>query len=218
MAKPNSGFFGVFEGGEGSGKSSAIQAIAEALASHYPKREIVVTREPGGSRLAEQIRKLLVMPRKEVMPTRAELLLFAAARASHVDVTIKPALARGAIVLSDRFSLSSEAYQGAGHGLDLIQLRELDAIARAGLTPDLTLILDIKPEIGLERSLKRGGDATHFETLNLAFHARVRASFQMAARTDAHTILLDAGRPMADVHQACLVAILQRLQQIERKA
>lgn len=206
------GYMVVLEGGEGSGKSSALQAIGNALAGLFPRREIIRTREPGGSKTAEAIRKILVSKRNEPMPLSTELLLFAAARASHVERTIRPALAKGAIVLSDRFSLSTEAYQGAGHGADFTMLETVDAFARQGLQPDLTLVLDIDPRIGLARSQKRATDATHFESLGNGFHDRVREHFRMKAASHPDVVLVDANRNLGDVHQTCLSIIISRMQ------
>jgi dTMP kinase len=182
------GRFITIEGGEGAGKSRLLAALPGRLAS--PNREIVLTREPGGTPLGEQIRAL-VLAHRALGDDRAELLLFEAARAHLVATVIRPALHRGAIVICDRFTGSSIAYQGYGRGIGREAVERANAIATDGLEPDCTLLLDIDVAAGLAR---RAGDgaANHFDTETVAFHERVRAGYHDLARTTSSWILIDA--------------------------
>ncbi len=173
------GAFIVFEGGEGAGKSTQVARLAASLrASGY---EVVVTREPGGTAGAEAIRELVLDPEYSGLNPRAEALLFAAARAEHVSALIEPALASGKIVICDRFVDSSVAYQGLGRDLGAERIRELSHWATGGLLPDLTLILDIDPTVGLARAGQVNAAPDRMESENLGFHEMVRSAFLMAA-------------------------------------
>jgi dTMP kinase len=167
------GLFIAFEGGEGAGKSSQLEALATELraAGH----EVVCTREPGATQAGTQIRRLLLDPTSDVSP-RAEALLYAADRAQHVDEVIVPALVRGAVVLTDRFVDSSLAYQGAGRALQGREVARLSEFATQGVRPDLVLLLDIDPRIGLLRA-RRVGEPDRIEAESLAFHVAVREQF-----------------------------------------
>jgi dTMP kinase len=174
------GLFITFEGIEGSGKSTQIVMLANYLKSHGNR--VVLTREPGGTPIGDQIRKILLDPANKVLDPAAELLLYAASRAQHLSGVIMPALADGSIVLCDRFSDATLAYQGYGRGLDRKMIQELDRIVTAGMRPDLTLLLDIDPAAGLARARgrnsSRGLDAeARFENEETAFHERVRQGY-----------------------------------------
>jgi dTMP kinase len=194
------GRFITVEGIEGAGKSTLLQGLADALRS----RGIVVcaTREPGGTPLAEDIRSLVLARRAEGMPPAAELLLMFAARASHVAQRIEPALARGEWVLCDRFTDASRAYQGGGRGMDAADIEALARVAHPGLAPDLTLLLDIPPDVGLSRAQKRGTGGDRFEDEALAFFTRVRASYLALAAAEPRRIrVLDATLSPAALQQ-----------------
>lgn len=190
---PGGGRFIVFEGGEGAGKSTQIQRLAEVLGAYG--RAIVVTREPGATPIGERIRELILEPTAaggEPLSPRAEALLYAADRSHHVTTVIRPALERGSIVLSDRFVDSSLAYQGAGRTLPTDEIRWLSTWATGGLRPDLVVLLDIDPAEGLRRAAARGG-ADRLEAESLAFHRRVRQAFlDLAAEEPDRYLVVDA--------------------------
>ncbi|WP_284176954.1 dTMP kinase [Rhabdaerophilum sp. SD176] len=185
------GFFITFEGGEGAGKSTQIRFLAETLraAGH----EVVLTREPGGTPLAEAIRGLLLNA-GDPPEAMTQALLFAAARFDHVSRVIRPAMRAGQIVLCDRFADSTRAYQGEAVAEDALEATIL--LGTSGLVPDLTLLLDLPPEAGLARARQRGTAGDAFERADLAFHARVRARFLALARREPDRIhVVDADRP-----------------------
>jgi dTMP kinase len=191
--------FITFEGGEGAGKSTQIRLLALRLREFA--REVVVTREPGGTPLAEKLRAFILAGKARELGALGEAVLFSAARIDHIDRVIRPALARGATVLSDRFADSTRAYQGVKGGVAPAQLLTLEKVALAGLTPDLTFILDLPPQIGLERANKRrGGDeADRFEGEALDFHTQLRARFLEIAQAEPRRCqVIDAARP-ADI-------------------
>jgi dTMP kinase len=195
------GVFITFEGGEGAGKTTQIRRLAERLAS--AGRELVATREPGGSPGAEAIRALLVTGEVDRWSPITETLLMNAARRDHVERVIQPALARGAVVLCDRFADSTRAYQGAGGGAPGALIAALEAAVLGDLRPDLTLIFDLPPEAGLARTLGRGGAEARFEAKDLAFHARLRAEFLEIARTEpGRCAVVDAGHDETAVAEA----------------
>jgi dTMP kinase len=171
------GCFIALEGGEGSGKSRLQRALAERLTADGA--QAVQLREPGGTPLGERIRALINA--ETLDDDVAELLLFEAARAHLVAKGIRPALAAGIHVLCDRFTASSIAYQAHGRGLDRALVERANAIATGGLAPDLTLLLDVPPAVGLARR-REGGDVTHFDELPIGFHERVRAGYLELAR------------------------------------
>ena len=175
------GFFISFEGPEGGGKSTQIQRLAAALAEQG--YVVWTSREPGGTRLGEMIRPILLGPKPPAsLSAWSEALLFTAARAQLVDEVIRPRLQRGELVLCDRFSDSTLAYQGYGRGIDLDALRRLQAEATGGLTPDLTLLLDLPVAAGLARIPRRAQDRLDRETI--AFHERVYAGYQAMAAAE----------------------------------
>ncbi|PKM81480.1 MAG: dTMP kinase [Firmicutes bacterium HGW-Firmicutes-14] len=181
------GLFITFEGPDGSGKTTQMKMLGEMLQS--TGKDIVYTREPGGTAISEEIRKILLNPSNLGMVDRTEALLYAAARAQHVEETIRPALKEGKIVLCDRFTDSTLAYQGFGRGIDIDFLKQLNNMAVAGITPDVSLILDINPELGIERIsekrvLSSGGGKDRIELEHINFHRRVRDGFLHIARTE----------------------------------
>jgi len=196
----------TLEGGEGAGKTTVLGALRAAL--ERGGMEVVCTREPGGTPLAEQIRNLLLDPSHEPPAPETELLLMFAARAQHVRETIAPALARGAWVISDRFTDSSYAYQGGGRGLDVALIAELERRV-VGIRPGLTLLLDLGVGEGRARAHGRNGSADRIEREHDAFFERVRAAYRARAAAEPDRIrVLDATRP-ADVVAAEAVAQLQ---------
>lgn len=171
----------TFEGGEGTGKSTQIGLLAERL--RRTGRVVVTLREPGGTAVGEAVRAVLLDTEHVTMSARAELLLYAAARAQLVEEVIVPALARGEVVLCDRYRDSSTAYQGHARGLALDMVRELNHAATGGLVPDLTILLDIDPSVGLQRATKSAA-ADRLESEDLAFHERVREGFLAIAESE----------------------------------
>ncbi len=183
------GLFITFEGVEGSGKTTVAKAIAENL--RQKGLTVTVTAEPGATSVGSHIRQLLAT--FDERTAWAEVFLFLADRAEHVAKVIKPALERGEIVLCDRFTDSTIAYQGFGLGLPLEWLTQLNSIATNGLVPDLTLLLDIDPEMGLKRSQRE----TVFERRSLDFHQRVRWGYFWLAKQEPHRVkIIDASQPL----------------------
>ncbi len=190
--------FVTFEGIEGVGKSTQIQRAAAWLRGQG--MDVVVTREPGGTPLAETLRRLVLEPQEDCLDGIAELLLMFAARAVHLSNLIEPALARGAWVLCDRFTDATEAYQGAGRGVPVEQVRTLEGIAQRGRRPDLTLLLDAPVELAMERSRQRGSQSDRFEAERAEFFQRVRRGYlDIAAREPARVVTLDASGPVEEV-------------------
>jgi dTMP kinase len=189
--------FIVLEGGEGSGKTSLLGGLSNALRQlHF---NVLATREPGGTSEGLALRKLLLSADGLDWEHGAELLLMVAARVQHVKRIIEPALANGTVVVCDRFVGSTLAYQGAGRGLPVALIEELHDKLVGGLRPDLTVLLDVEPHLGLARSVRRLETAQHdegrFETLKTAFHERVRADFLRQADKNANrTVIVDANR------------------------
>jgi dTMP kinase len=197
------------EGGEGAGKSTAINAVREAL--HARGHEVVLTREPGGTPLAERIRALILTPDEQVaaepLSAEAELLLVFAARAQHVRQVIEPALRRGCYVLSDRFTDSSYAYQGGGRGLEPEWIADLERRA-VGLLPGLTLLLDVDVAVGRARANGRDLWPDRIESEQDDFFQRVRAVFRQRAAQDPERFrLIDAGQDQAGVAAQVVDAI-----------
>lgn len=192
--------FITLEGGEGAGKSSALAVLRRHLEDRGI--EVVLTREPGGSPIAERIREQVLDPASAGMDARTELLLVFAARAQHVRDTIRPALARGAWVLSDRYTDSSYAYQGAGRGLPQEIIRTLEAFVVEDTRPDLTLLLDLPVELGRTRLDGRGA-ADRIESEQIGFFARVREAFrERAAQEPQRFRVVDASQRIEDVSAA----------------
>lgn len=203
------GRFISLEGGEGTGKSTQARRLADALRARGI--ETVLTREPGGSPGAEQIRKLVVEGEGGRWTPITETLLVYAARADHVARTIGPALARGAWVITDRFNDSTFAYQGGGRGVPRETIRRIDAAVLDDFKPDLTLILDLPVDVGLARAGARGGAETRFESLGTDFHERMRAAFLDIARKQPDRCrLIDAASDEASVAAAIWDAVQAR--------
>jgi dTMP kinase len=203
------GKFITVEGGEGTGKSTQVRLLAEALARcGIPVR---ATREPGGSPGAEAIRRLLIEGEGERWDAVTEALLLFAARRDHVNRVVAPALAQGVWVVSDRFADSTLAYQGYGKGVRLDQLAALHRFALGDFAPDLTLILDLPANEGLVRAAARSA-ADRFEWLGRDFHERLRQGFrQIAADNPSRCVLIDASGDPQAVHGAVAAAVAQRL-------
>ncbi len=200
------GRFITLEGIEGSGKSTLARELAGRLRAQG--LTVQATREPGGTPLAESIRGLVLARGEEPMPPSAELLLMFAARAVHVENLIRPALARGEWVLCDRFTDASLAYQGGGRGIDVTQIRALSEVAHPGLTPDLTLLLDLEPAVGLHRARGRGDGGDRFEDEALAFFDRVRRGYlQLAQAEPTRFQVLDGQLPAAGVLELAWAAL-----------
>jgi dTMP kinase len=201
--------FITFEGPDGSGKTSQLALLAEHLRqSGYP---LLVTREPGGTSIGDQIRAILSDLDNIAMQPRTEILLFQASRAQLVDEIIRPHLERGSLVLCDRFADSTLAYQGFGHCVDLDQLRSLIQFATGGLKPDLTLLLDVDAETGLRRRAQ-GGDWNRLDAYEIAFHQRVREGYLALAKEEPERWeTIDAGQPPEQVQEAVRKVVLARL-------
>ncbi|MEU4238858.1 dTMP kinase [Actinoplanes sp. NPDC026619] len=194
------GVFVVFEGGEGAGKSTQVSRLASVLQEQG--HDVVVTREPGATDVGARIRHL-VLDKGDAPAPRAEALLYAADRAHHVATVVRPALARGAVVISDRYVDSSLAYQGAGRTLPVAEISWLSSWATGGLKPDLVVLLDVDPGVGLSRVDSRGQGQDRLESESRAFHERVRYAFlDLAAADPKRYLVLDAGRPAEEISDA----------------
>lgn len=203
-----SGLFITLEGPEGAGKSTNRDYLAARLREQGV--DVVMTREPGGTPLAERIRELLLAPSDEPMAVDTELLLMFAARAQHLAEVIRPALARGAVVLCDRFTDATYAYQGGGRGLSVERIAILESFVQGELRPDLTLVFDLPVEVGLARAAARGR-LDRFEQEGQAFFEAVRQAYlQRAAQQPQRYSLLDAAQPL-DAVQRAIDALLPSL-------
>lgn len=192
-----SGCLITVEGIEGVGKTTNIKWICECLAEQ--SIPFIQSREPGGTALAEEIRQLLLTPRDEKMSDLTELLLVFAARAQHLHQLIQPALLRSEWVVCDRFTDATYAYQGGGRGLDMSLIATLENLVQNTLRPDLTLILDIEPALGLARAHQRGAP-DRFEQEAISFFTRVRQTYlDRAQASPGRYLIVDAGKPLADV-------------------
>ena len=201
------GRFITLEGGEGAGKSTQARLLADALAERGVS--VLQSREPGGAPGAEVLRELLLGGSVE-WSAPAETLLHFAARAEHVETTIRPALASGIWVVCDRFYDSTMAYQGYGQGADRAMIAALTRML--GMVPDVTLVLDVSDAVAVARQLKRGADADRYERLDALFHARVRQGFRdIAAAAPERCVLLPGDGSEADVHAAIVAALSTRL-------
>jgi dTMP kinase len=174
--------FITLEGPEGSGKSMQICQLGDYVRDQG--FEVLTTREPGGTFIGDQIREVIMRMENTMMSPRAEILLFCAARAQIVDEVIRPNLEKGFVVISDRYADSTLAYQGYGHGLDLVTLKEILRFATGGLQPDLTLLLDVDVEEGLKRRRIGGGEWNRLDAQQVAFHQRVRQGYLEMATED----------------------------------
>ncbi|MCQ4286256.1 dTMP kinase [Pseudomonas stutzeri] len=193
------GLFITLEGPEGAGKSTNRDYLAQCLRERG--LDVVLTREPGGTPLAERIRDLLLTPADEQMSSDTELLLVFAARAQHLAQVIRPALARGAIVLCDRFTDATYAYQGGGRGQSVQRIEQLEYFVQGDMRPDLTLIFDLPVEVGLSRAAARGR-LDRFEQEGLEFFEAVRSAYLDRARQAPQRYrVIDAGQPLSAVQQ-----------------
>ena len=197
------GLFVVFEGADGTGKSTQVIGVSTRLRS--VGYDVLVTREPGGSVVAEKLRDLVLDPEHDITPI-TEALIFAAARADHIDKTIAPALDAGQIVISDRFVGSSIAYQSAGRGLSQEAILEINSYATQGLTPDLTIVLDLAESVAGRRRVARGETADRMESAPDGFQDAVRASFldQADAAADRH-LVIDASQTPEEITDEILM-------------
>ena len=199
------GIFITFEGVEGAGKTTQVQRLAAALGP-----DVVLTREPGGTPVAERIRELFLT--SDGVTPMTELLLIAAARAQHVEERIRPALAANQIVICDRFIDATVAYQGYRGGIDLALIHQLNRVATGGLTPDITFILDLPPEIGLQRQQHGELDRDRLDKEPLELHRKVREGYLYAAKIDPNRVkLIDATQSPDAVHATLLTEYHARL-------
>jgi dTMP kinase len=205
-----SGKFIVFEGVEGSGKTTQIQQTAAWLQNMYGRdKSVIVTREPGGTKMGQQIRQLLLDDLDSEMSDRTELLLYGADRAQHVESLILPHLDRGDIVLCDRFTDSTIAYQGYGRGFDLAEIERVNQLATGGLQSDLTFWLDLDIAIGLQRVLARG-KLDRIERSTLDFHQRVRQGYQDLANIyQSRIVCIDADRSESVIQMEIQATLMQ---------
>lgn len=194
-----SGLFISFEGPDGAGKTTVLSAIA-AQFQREERTDIVVTREPGGNQISEAIRNIILDPSNTQMDVRTEALLYAAARRQHIQETIQPALDADKVVLCDRFVDSSVAYQGAGREIGEDAVYEMNQFATGGLTPDLTIYVDVPSEVGLARIKAHRKVVDRLDAETLAFHQRVRAAYlRLADRHPERIVTVDATQPVEDV-------------------
>lgn len=201
----------TFEGPEGSGKTTQAHLLAEYLRRRG--YDVLLTREPGGTPIGDQIRAVLHDPTNADMTAWAEVLLYSASRAQLVAQVIRPALAEGKMVISDRFYDSTLAYQGYGRGLDLAALREITRLATGGLVPQLTLYLDIRPDQGLQRRLSGGEEWNRLDREALAFHQRVRAGYlELMALEPERWVMIDAARPVDEVQREIRLVVQAKIE------
>lgn len=203
--------FITFEGGEGSGKSTAIKTIVKQLEAEG--HSIVLTREPGGTPISESIRDIILDKKNTMMDPRTEALLYAASRRQHIVEKILPALKEGKIVLCDRFLDSSLAYQGGARGLGIDQVLNINLFATEGLFPDVTFLFDIAPEIGLERIAENSGrEVNRLDVEKLTFHQKVRDAFhELAERYPERYVVIDAAQTPQEVAATVYREIKARL-------
>jgi dTMP kinase len=208
--------FITFEGPDGSGKTTQIRLLAEWLREQG--YEIVLTREPGGTEISDQIRQVLHDLGNAAMDAQTEILLYSASRAQHVAQLIRPALAAGKVVISDRYADSTMAYQGYGRQLDLEALRMITAFATGGLVPDLTLYFDIAPEEGLQRRQAGGDEWNRLDAETADFHQRSRAGYLELIRQEPERwVVVDANRPREEVQAKVRAVVQARLNQVTRE-
>ncbi|MDR0331102.1 MAG: dTMP kinase [Chitinispirillales bacterium] len=202
------GFFFTFEGIDGCGKSTQLTRVAERL--RESGTACVVTREPGGAPISEKIRELLISPCSSQMRPETELLLYLSARAQHVREVVKPAIDRGETVLCDRFEQATFAYQGHGRGLDIDVLRDVNAFATGGISPDITFVFDIPVTLSQERLNQIGKGKDRMESAGVQFFERVRKGYLEAAEKNPQKIkLLDGARDM-DVLTGEILGVIEQ--------
>jgi dTMP kinase len=209
------GFFITFEGVEGCGKTTQLRLLKERLEAAGEK--VTSTREPGGCPIADKIRAILLDAENSAITPLSELLLYAAARAQHVQEVIVPALERGEIVLCDRFTDATIAYQGHGRGLDLATIAQLNSLATGGVEPKLTLLIDCPVQVGLSRALARieatsGAREERFELESVRFHERVRDGYlKLAAASPERFVVIDGSGDVAQTEKLVIAALTARI-------
>lgn len=211
MTTGRKGRFITVEGGEGAGKSTVLALIRDELLRRG--LDVLLTREPGGIDIAEQIRNIILNPAHTQMDIRTEALLYAAARRQHLTEKVKPALEAGRIVLCDRFIDSSLAYQGHARGIGIEAVYEINRFAVEDCMPDLTLLFDVSPQVGLARiNAAKGREVNRLDLEDLRFHERVREGYQLAVQLDPQRfVVIDAEQPVEKVYEAALAAVLAGL-------
>ncbi len=208
----NQGYFISFEGGEGSGKSTQIRLLFEWIEENSPEKRPLITREPGGTPGAEDIRKLLVTGRADKWLPATEAMLMSASRHEHVETVIKPALSEGRIVISDRYNDSTRVYQGLVGGVGIDDIAMLNRLACGGLVPDITFLLDMNENEGLGRVDDRGGDETRFESKGVHFHAAVRRGFlDLAAGEPERFVVLNASDSIENIATSIRDTVIKRI-------
>ena len=205
-------YFISFEGPDGSGKSTVLKQVVAQIGPRL-KTQYLVTREPGGSKIAEKIRQLILDPVNEEMSAKTEALLYAASRSQHVFETVIPALKAGKVVFSDRFVDSSLAYQGAGRDLGIAAVKQINDFATSKIEPDLTIFLDVKPQIGLDRiAQERAGQEDRLEQEKLIFHQKVYRGYQEVNQAyPKRIVVVNANKPLNLVVEDCVKIIANRL-------
>ncbi|MFW6256811.1 MAG: dTMP kinase [Bacillota bacterium] len=210
MSCKKRGFFVTFEGCEGAGKTTQLKLLEEKLKERGYKLEI--TREPGGSRIGNTIRKILLNPENKFLDSKAEILLYAADRAQDVQENIRPALEEGKIVLADRFVASNLAYQGYGRGMDLEMIVAINKWVIEDCQPDLTIILDVDVETGLKRARDYSGTEDRLEQEEIDFHRRVRAGYlKLAADENDRFVRVDANCGVEKLSKKIFALVEKRL-------
>ncbi len=209
--------FITLEGCDGSGKTTQARLLAEFLRGQG--LDVILTREPGGTAIGDQLRAIVHDPANTAIRPPVEAMLYSAARGQLVEEVIKPQLARGGVVLCDRYADSTLAYQGYGRGLDLAALRVITAFVTGGLKPDLTLYLDIDAEEGLRRRQASGGEWNRMDQLALEFHQRVRAGYQaLIAEEPARWLPFDARAPIGELQEQLRAAVWERMKAASGKS
>ena len=203
--------FITFEGGEGSGKSTALKRLADRFTKEG--QPVIVTREPGGTPIAESIRNVILDKGNTKMDARTEALLYAASRRQHLVEKVWPALKEGKLVLCDRYLDSSLAYQGGARGLGIDNVLNINLFATEGTYPDLTLLFDIEPRLGLQRiEANKGREVNRLDLEAISFHEGVRKTFhELAKRYPERYVVIDASKSIEEVEEAAYQAIRERL-------
>lgn len=212
------GLFVTVEGPDGSGKSTLVRGLSRKLKEHL-KGPLTITREPGGSDIAEKIREVIIDPKNKEMDDRTEALLFAASRRQHIIETIRPALERGEVVLCDRFVDSSIAYQGAGREIGVNEIATLNQFATENLTPDITLYLDVDAQVGLNRIGSRHSNRKkdRLELEKIDFHNRVRSAYKVLLADNPDRIFqIDASQDVDNVLEDAWAILQEKLREFNR--
>ncbi|WP_062268838.1 dTMP kinase [Endozoicomonas arenosclerae] len=210
MADAQSGFFLTIEGGEGAGKTTAVNFIKNWM--NERQLAFTETREPGGTQVAEELRSLLLGHHGEPLSDITELLMMFAARSQNLFHNIKPGLEAGKIVLCDRFTDATYAYQGGGRGLNTLPVETLENLVQGSLRPDMTILLDVDPEIGMARAKGRGGKLDRIELEKMDFFVRVRNAYlERAKQFPEQFEIIDAGQSLENVQQQLLAVLERRL-------